>query len=332
MTTANRSSKPEARGLARALLRVGLLLAGLLPMLVQAGVAVTPLADFDFGYWSPGAGQWVASRDFCAVSVVGDRLTANNANQLRPYGATVEDLDAAANGSTFRLAHVDGGHFLSIELRLRDLRSGVEEALAPNIGTATDKTGAERGCPSGGSNGRLIVRLLGSDLAATRAGIYEGRFSLAINGGSNGSTSDATTFRIRLDIPDLVRISSLGDIALGIFPGSGDLLGSDALCVYRNDPSGAYLVEASGQGAGEAFVVAEDGVELPFVVDYSDGSGWRALSAGGSPMAVGNADAAATDCTGASNASVRVRIDESVLASAEPGSYAGRLTLTVAPI
>lgn len=332
MSTARRSPKPEARGLARALLRVGLLLAGLLPILAQAGVAVTPLADFDFGQWSPNAGQLAASRDFCAVSVIGNRLTANNANQLRPYGATVEALDATASGSSFRLAHVDGGHFVNLELRLRDLRSGAEEVLAPNVGTAIDKAGDELGCPRGGPNGRLIVRLLGGDLAGARAGVYEGEFRLEINGGSNGSTTDVTTFRIRLNIPDLVRISSLNDIALGFFPGSGDLLGSDALCVYRNDPAGAYLIEASGQGTGEAFVVAQGGRELPFAVDYSDGNGWRALSAGGSALTVGNADAAATDCGGASNASVRVRIDEAVLASAEPGSYAGRLTLTVAPI
>ena len=332
MTTARHTSTPAARGLVRGLLRVGLWLAVLLPISVQAGVAVTPLADFDFGHWSPGAGQLTANRDFCAVSVVGGHLTANNANQLRPYGATVEDLNGAANGSTFRLAHVDGGHFLSLELRLRDLRSGAEESLLPNIGTATDKTGDELGCPRGGPNGRLIVRVLGSDLAGARAGVYEGRFSLVINGGSNGSDTDTTTFRIRVEIPDLVRISSLNDIALGLFPGSGDLSGSDALCVYRNDPAGAYQVQASGQGTNDAFVVAQGGVELPFVVDYSDGSGWRTLTAGGTALAAGNANAAATDCGGATNASVRVRIEETVLASAEPGSYAGRLTLTVAPI
>lgn len=332
MTTTNPSSTLAARASVRALLRVGLLLAGLLSGLAQAGVAVTPLADFDFGQGAPGGGQLSASRDFCAVSVVGNRLTANNANQLRPYGAKVESLDGAASGNSFRLAHVNGGHFLNVELRLRDLRSGVEEVLLPNVGTATDKTGDELGCPRGGPNGRLLVRLLGSELAAARAGVYEGQFSLEINGGSNGRDTDATTFRIRVEIPDLVRISSLNDIALGFFPGSGDLSGTDALCVYRNDPAGAYLVEASGQGAGRAFVVASNGVELPFAVDYSDGNGWRNLTAGGLPVAAGNAHAAATDCGGANNARVRVRIDEHVLASAEPGSYAGSLTLTVAPI
>lgn len=332
MLSTRRSPQPAAGGLARALLRVGVLLVALLPLLGQAGVAVTPLADFDFGHWSPTAGQLAASRDFCAVSVVGQRLTANNANQLRPYGVTVEALDAAASGGRFRLAHVEDGHFLNLELRLRDLRRGATEALAPNVGTAIDKTGDELGCPRGGPNGRLLLRLLGSDLAGARAGVYEGRFSLTVAGGSSGSDTEITTFRIRLEIPDLVRISSLGDIALGFFPGSGDLLGSDALCVYRNDPAGAYLVEASGQGAGEAFVVAQGEAELPFAVDYSDGSGWRTLSAGGSALAAGNADVVATDCGGGSNARVRVRIDEAALARAEPGSYAGRLTLTVAPI
>lgn len=332
MTSTSHTTTTDARGLARALLRVGVLLAILLPLLAQAGVAVTPIANFDFGHWSPGSGQLSGSRDFCAVSVVGNRLTANNPNQLRPYGVRVELQGAGATGSFFRLAHADGGHVLNVELRLRDLRTGVEEALLSGVGTATDKTGDELGCPGGGPNGRLIIRLLEAELAGARAGVYEGEFRLEINGGSNGSDTDANTFRVRVQIPDLVRISNLNDIALGFFPGSGGLSGSDGLCVYRNDPAGAYLVEASGQGAGQAFVVAQNGVELPFAVDYSDGNGWRPLTAGGGPVAAGNAHAGATDCGGMSNASVRVRIEESVLASAEPGSYAGRLTLTVAPI
>lgn len=315
--------------LRRGLALLCLLLATLLPGTGLAAVAVTPLADLNLGIWAPGNGQISASRDFCAVSVVGNRLTANNPNQLRPYGATVETLNGG--GSGFRLDHASGNGSLQVALRLRDLRTGSEETLAPNVGTATDKTGDELDCPGGGPNGRLTVVALAADLAGARAGVYAGQFTLEINGGSNGSDTASTTFMIRIEVPDLVSISGLDDIALGLFPGSGDMQGSDNLCVYRNDPAGAYLVEASGQGAGNAFVVAQNGSELPFAVDYSDGNGWQTLTPG-QALAAANANSTATDCGGARNASVRVRIEEAVLGSATPGNYAGRLTLTVAPI
>lgn len=332
MNAESRHANPSHRGVRRGVATACLLLMAWLSTGAHAAVAVTPVADYDFGTWSPGSGTQTASRDFCAVSVVGNRLTANNPNQLRPWGATLQDDSGASSANVFRIEHVAGGSFIELEVRLRDLRSGAEESLAPGVGTATDKTGDELHCPGGGPNGRLSVRVLGSGLAAVRAGSYEGQFTLEINGGSNGRDTDATTFAIRIDVPDLVRISNLNDIALGFYPGSGEMVGSDALCVYRNDPAGAYTVEASGQGSGNAFVLAQNGVELPFAVDYSDGNGWRALSAGGAPLAAGNAHSGSIDCGGGSNASVRVRITESVLANAEPGSYAGRLTLTVAPI
>ncbi|TVS17015.1 MAG: hypothetical protein EA417_08455 [Gammaproteobacteria bacterium] len=325
------NSHPD-RGLRRGWVLLCLLLAGLIPALAQAAVAVTPLADFDLGNWAPGAGNMTASRDLCAVSVVGGRLTANNDNQLRPWGATLHDHNGASSASVFRIEHEGGGSFIDVEVRLRDLRTGAEQALAPSVGTDTDKTGDELGCPRGGPNGRLTVRILGGGLAAARAGTYEGQFTLEINGGSNGSDTASTSFGIRVNVPDLVRISNLNDIALGFFPGSAEMSGSDTLCVYRNDPAGAYTVEASGQGSGNAFVVAQNGAELPFLVDFSDGNGWRPLAAGGAPLAAGNASSASMDCGGATNASVRVRIQEDTLANAEPGSYAGRLTLTVAPI
>ena len=325
------NSEPD-RGPRRGWVLACLLLVGLFPALAQAGVAVTPLANYDLGSWSPGSGNLSASRDFCAISVVGNGLTANGDNQLRPWGATLHDDRGASSAGVFRIEHTAGGSFIDIEVRLRDLRSNFEEGLAPGVGTETDKTGDELGCPRGGPNGRLTIRILGGSLAAARAGSYESRFTLEINGSSNGSDTDATSFLIRVDVPDLVRISNLNDIALGFFPGSGDMIGSDALCVYRNDPAGAYTVEAAGQGAGNAFVVAQNGTELPFAVDYSDGNGWRSLTAGGAPLAAGNASSASMDCGGATNASVRVRIQSETLSNAAPGSYAGRLTLTVAPI
>ena len=326
-----RRDRPFDRAPFRGVAASCLLLLGLLAGDAEAGVAVTPLADYDFGSWSPGSGTVATSRDFCAVSVVGNRLTANNANQLRPWSATVRDDSGASSASVFRIEHADGDSFVELELRVQDQRSGVEAPLTP-MATATDMTGDELGCPRGGPNGRLTLRVLNSALAAARSGTFEGSFTLEINGGSNGNQTDATSFAVRIDVPDLVRISNLDDIALGFYSGSGAMVGSDAVCVYRNDPGGSYTVEASGQGAGSAFVLAHDGAELGFTVDYSDGNDWRAMTAGGVPLVAQNANSTAPDCGGMTNAGIRVRIEEEALANAEPGTYAGSLTLTVAPL
>jgi hypothetical protein len=136
---------------------------------------------------------------------------------------------------------------------------------------------------------------------------------------------------VRIEGPDLVRVSDLDDIDLGIFPGTGDLVGEDRICVYRNDPSTRYEVEAYGQGAASAFVLEQGTGSLPFEVEYDDGGGYAPVSAGRSMRASG-ADTASTACGGMDNAGVRVRVRESDLLTADAGSYAGTLTLTVAPI
>mgnify|MGYP005840517281 CR=1 FL=1 len=311
----------RSRGIRRGLRACAWLLLMMAGIQVQAAVRIDNLRTMDLGTWSPGLGNAVATQDFCVQSDFFGFLPLD-------WAARVDDLDGASTASEYRIRPNGGGDPLPMTVRLIDLRTGAGETLVPGVLSAMDKTGDTRDCPRG-LNGRLEVRVDAADLASAPAGRFDGRFELFATGVGFGS--DTSGFRVRIEVPDLVRVSDLDDIDLGTYAGAGDLVGEDRICVYRNDPSTRYEVEAQGQGAGSAFVLGQGTASLPFEVEYDDGGGYAPVSAGRAMRASG-ADSDSTACSGMDNAGVRVRVRESDLLTADAGSYAGTLTLTVAPI
>lgn len=322
------------RGSLRALLGPALLV---LSGAVAADLDVGTIADVDFGTWSPGAGDAVTSVDFCVLSDVrgqggggrgggGGGGGGNQGAGLRAWAAALFDRSGASSGGQFRIGSTSGPTAVAVQVEFIDLLGGANETLAPSLFTAQDKTGARQNCPDG-LNARLQIRIPRAELERAQAGTFEGRFEFEAD---NGQTA-RQPFTLRVRVPDLVRLSSLNDIALGMYPGAGDMVGADALCVYRNDAGGRYTIEASGQGAGQGFVLGQGVDELAFEVDYDDGSGFAALAPGVQRNA-GNASTTSADCGGGSSASVRVRVLETALMNATDGAWAGTLTLQVAPI
>lgn len=149
------------------------------------------------------------------------------------------------------------------------------------------------------------------------------RFAFATEmAAATGKTSATVSFTI----PNLVRVSGLDDMDLGIFAGS-DLKASDPLCVYRN-VSGAYAVTAVGGNDPAAFVLGhvEGGAAVPYQVSF----GGVVLQAGQASSTFGGASTASTNCHGGSNAEVAVQVSANdILAAARPGLYADVLTVVV---
>ena len=131
-----------------------------------------------------------------------------------------------------------------------------------------------------------------------------------------------------------VQIGGLSDLDFGSWSGFGDLEGVVDHCVL-GPRGGRFAVEATGVGAGGAFVVENGPGSLPYQVDYDDGGGWSQMDPG-VPL---------TGQTGAPNQiqfqrclegrrppeRVRVRILAQDLGAAVAGSYGGSLTLLVTP-
>jgi len=319
MTQHQTTSQRRRPGLSSALVLLVALMLGF-PHSASAAVRVGNIPNLDLGDWTPGMGPVSVVEDFCVQSDIFGFFA------LR-WQARLDDLSGASTGSEFRIRSTSGSDSIAFTARLVDLRDGSSNTLTPGALTPIDYTGDFVNCPNG-LNARLEFNFDASGLEGAGTGTFEGDFSLF----AQRFGSDADSFRLRIRIPGLVQISDFDDIFLGDFGGAGDMTGSDTLCVYRNDPAARYEVEARGQGAGDAFVLAQGGDEIPFEVDFDDGTGFASMTAGGAALAAEGADTASTTCGGINNATVRVTVREADLAAASGGAYTGALTLTVAPI
>lgn len=312
---------------ARRLLTASLILIAGMALEGHAGIRVGNIPNLDFGTWDPSAGDVTMSGDFCVVSVQGN---VNQSTTATPYAAMAENRDA----TPYELAAVGNGtDAVAVTVTFVDLVTSIPETLTPDVFTAQTKTGAvgtPSDCPSG-LNARLRIDITASALGQVSAGNYRGRFAFTAEGG-NGSETRTSNFTVDVTVPDLVRISQMDDIGLGTFDGINDAVGTDSICVYRNDASGAYAITATGDGAGSAFELADGGNVLPYQVEYDDGTGFVLMSAGGMPLNRANADPGAVDCGGASNAQVRVTVFATDMDVAPVGNYGGTLTLLISPI
>lgn len=139
---------------------------------------------------------------------------------------------------------------------------------------------------------------------------------------------------------DTVRISSLSDASFGTITNfASDAVRSQSICVYaKSPPANNYSIIASGSGAGGAFLLSSGSATLPYEVQWSDLPNQtggtqllanRTLAGQQSASGAGSAD----DCSKgpATTASLVVILRSSALASATSGTYAGTLTLLVAP-
>jgi len=157
--------------------------------------------------------------------------------------------------------------------------------------------------------------------------------ALAATQGAVGSTSTGSVV-ITATVPNLVRISGLNDIALGTWSGTGDMTGSDSLCVWSTTRK--YAVTATGSGASSAFTLTSGGTTpstIAYTVQWADSSGASTGTAmtAGTPVTTRNTTATSTTCAGGTNATVLVRVAETDLAAAPAAAYTGTLTLVVAP-
>ncbi|HSG89845.1 MAG TPA: hypothetical protein VLA56_11585 [Pseudomonadales bacterium] len=156
--------------------------------------------------------------------------------------------------------------------------------------------------------------------------------ALAANDGTRGleSTGD---LQVTLSVNDRVQITRLNDIALGAFSGTGDLVGADGFCAYRNG-SGLYDLTVSSANAAAGVFRAVSGTDfLAYTVkvdqdaDASDGT----LTTSGAVQAGLAGSGTSTTCANSDNAAVEVTFAEADLQAAPTGAYVDTLTLLVQP-
>ncbi len=164
--------------------------------------------------------------------------------------------------------------------------------------------------------------LIGGVAAAVASGAY------AATDGTAGFTSTGTV-DINLQVNDEVRISNMIDIPLGIFAGA-DATGSTGACIYRNSAA-TYQITATGDGVANAFTLADGPNSVPYSVSYTDNTATSSVTSGVALTARDGADNDVNCLNTGDNATVAVTVTAANAATLPAGTYAGTLTLVVAP-
>lgn len=281
----------------------------------------------NFGTWSTSGG---VSSNFtaCAMSIQG---TGNSTN-VQPYA--IRAYLQSAPGSAYLLTSgTNPADTLPIQLEYSDLYGGGSETLSPNVYTNQDKTGATRNCP-GGNNAQITVSIAEANLSSVPAATYSATFILEILGG-NGNQTKRANFTVSITIPDLVQISNANPINLGAYNiGSGDVVGSDNLCIFRSGGTN-YQITASGTGAAGAFELQNVSAQtIPYSVTWTDSSGTRAVTPNTTLTGLIGAISSDNTCGGGAfdNASLNIRVFEAdITAAGSSGNFADTITILLAP-
>lgn len=193
---------------------------------------------------------------------------------------------------------------------------------------------------------RLLTRIRSFAAAAVTGFLIcgAGTAALAATQGTAQLGSSTGTVDVVVTTGLVARISGLNDIDLGTWSGTGDLSGSDDLCIGRSGvglfANGAYRVRLDGDGDPSdihAFTLTNGTHLLYYNVAFNDGTGTGGTPVTGGVMLGGQNGFGfwqflnlLFDCA-VDNANIEVTIPANELQSVPGGNYTGTLTVVLIP-
>ncbi len=157
----------------------------------------------------------------------------------------------------------------------------------------------------------------------------------AANQGTLGATSTGD-ITITASVQARVRITGLADVSwTNQDPGTAATNAQD-VCVWSNTSTKGYTVTARGDGASNAFTLANGALTVPYSVQWNASAGQTtgtALTTGSASGTLTSTAATNQTCTAGESASLVVGISAADLGGMQAAtSYSGVLTLVVSPV
>jgi hypothetical protein len=157
--------------------------------------------------------------------------------------------------------------------------------------------------------------------------------------GPKTTGSSAASSQVRGTIPQMIRITGLGDgsdqFSLGNYDPAvpADLVATDTFCVFRNKTSGTFAIELEGDGGTTAttdFKIDDGTNDLAYTVKYNDDS-TGTLVAYATPGTTLTGQSANTNpvCASGITAGLEITVAQADADAAIAGTYTGNLTVTV---
>ena len=128
-----------------------------------------------------------------------------------------------------------------------------------------------------------------------------------------------------------VLISNMDDIDLGKWPGFGDLVATDRICVFKDNRGVRYRITMRGPGPSGEFELLGQSANLSFVAEFAGSNGVFREMIPGVSRNFNRADRNSQTCNGDTNAEIRITITEASLSSVEGASYSGDLVVLLEP-
>ncbi|MFK8032052.1 MAG: hypothetical protein AB8G18_17610 [Gammaproteobacteria bacterium] len=168
--------------------------------------------------------------------------------------------------------------------------------------------------------------------------------ALAANQGTTTPGSSTGDVDVVVTTGLVARVSGLNDINLGVWSGSGDLSGSDNLCIGRSGvglfANGTYRVRLDGDGDASdihAFTLSNGTDLLYYNVAFNDATGTGGTPVTGGVMLNGQTGFGFWQflnvlfgCS-VNNANIEVTVPAVELQSVPGGNYTGTLTIVLIP-
>lgn len=208
-----------------------------------------------------------------------------------------------------------------------DTQTGHTETITAGRFSHANKTGLIN-C-MGASNGKLRTVINESSLQKAAAGHYSNTLSVEFEQLSTGNNV-TNTLTTSIIIPDLMRVSDISDIDLGIWNGRSDMKGRTAVCIYKN-VAGSYSATLTGSGDAGAFTLTNGHKEIPYTVRYADDHNeFKSVNKGITLTGLGGSSQL-LNCNNGKNGNLEIVISSRTLAAFTPDRYLGVLTLLVSP-
>ncbi len=312
---------------------------------VSAGVAdffdIEPVADAGlvFGTWTVGLGAQSRLMEFCIGSANYAEAFSSPPPDLTPtpmqmaYAFGVRSRQANQEFALY-LAGDDqqmGNAKLVVSVAFRDVDEPAWMVLIHDRLADDGYLGGFRGC-QGRHNAELRLSISANQLAQARAGRYVGLWQAYGQGGHSGLAADSTDFQAEIVVAELVKISGVADIDLGMADPGDDAWGETDFCVYSNDDEANYALSVSSpnQDSRGNFILLGEHDVVPYRIYFQDRSGVD--KAVGVRPVQGNGSNTSFLCDGIDNAKITVRVSAEDIAGAKSGSYADTLTILAEPI
>lgn len=208
-----------------------------------------------------------------------------------------------------------------------DTQIGSTETITAGSFSHANKTGLIN-CNSA-SNGKFSIIINETALQKAVAGHYSNTLAVEVEQLSTGNNA-TSTLTTSIIIPDLIRVSDISDIDLGIWDGRSDMKGSTSVCIFKN-VAGSYSVTLTGSGDAGALTLTNGDKDIPYSVRYTDGQeGFKSINKGIALTGL-SSSSQLLNCNNSTNSSLEIMVLNSTLAAFTPDRYLGVLTLLVAP-